>query len=102
MTLECRLRRNDGIGVDGYVETAWESGTVFATAQAVCASDNADVSTAITALPADAKRSMDVVPFGARGCFLWSTNGLVAALGVEDLVVVATGDAVLVCPRDRS
>ncbi len=70
VTLECRLRKNDGIGVDGYVETAWASGTAFATAQAVCTADNTDVTTAITALPADAKRSMDVVPFGAT-----SVNG---------------------------
>ena len=70
VTLECRLRKNDGIGVDGYVETSWLSGTAFATAQATLSSDNTDVTTAITALPADAKRSMDVVPFGAT-----SVNG---------------------------
>lgn len=70
VTLECRFRKNDGIGVDGYVETSWGSGTAFATAQAVCSTDNTDTTTAITALPADAKRSMDVVPYGAT-----SVNG---------------------------
>jgi mannose-1-phosphate guanylyltransferase/mannose-6-phosphate isomerase len=33
---------------------------------------------------------------------LRSEAGLVAAIGIEDLVVVATDDAVMVAPRDRS
>ena len=31
-----------------------------------------------------------------------STGRLVAALGVRDLIIVDTPDAVLVCPRDRA
>ena len=32
----------------------------------------------------------------------FSEQGLIAALGVKDLVVVRTGDVTLVCPRDRA
>jgi len=38
----------------------------------------------------------------AEGNFLWSPQKFVAALGVRDLVVVDTPDALLVCSRDRS
>jgi len=39
---------------------------------------------------------------GARGTLIRSEGPLVAAIGVEDLVIVATGDAVLVVPRKAS
>jgi mannose-1-phosphate guanylyltransferase len=38
----------------------------------------------------------------AHGNFLWSPKKFVAALGVDDLVLVETDDAILICPRDRS
>ena len=38
----------------------------------------------------------------AEGNFLWSPGKFVAAIGVRDLVVVETSDALLVCPRDRA
>jgi mannose-1-phosphate guanylyltransferase len=38
----------------------------------------------------------------ARGNFLWSPKKFVAAIGVHDLVVVETADALLICPRDRT
>jgi mannose-1-phosphate guanylyltransferase len=38
----------------------------------------------------------------AEGNFLWSPDKFVAAIGVRDLVVVETADALLVCPRDRA
>jgi len=38
----------------------------------------------------------------SRGSYLHSEKPLLAAVGVEDLTVVATADAVLVCPRERS
>jgi mannose-1-phosphate guanylyltransferase len=38
----------------------------------------------------------------ARGNFLWSPTKLIAAIGVHDLVVVDTPDALLICPRDRA
>jgi len=43
----------------------------------------------------------EAISVGSRDCYLRSDGPLVAALGVEDLVVVASGDAVLVARRDR-
>jgi mannose-1-phosphate guanylyltransferase / mannose-6-phosphate isomerase len=44
----------------------------------------------------------NVVAEDTGNCYLRSEAGLVAAIGVEDLVVVATDDAVMVAPRTRS
>ena len=44
----------------------------------------------------------DVLHHGARNSYLRSEGPLVAAVGVEDLVVVATADAVLVSRKDAS
>jgi mannose-1-phosphate guanylyltransferase len=38
----------------------------------------------------------------SSGCIVSGNGGVVATVGVHDLVVVATGDAVLVCPKDRA
>jgi len=38
----------------------------------------------------------------ASGNFLYSPNKFIAAIGVKDLVVVETSDALLICPRDRA
>jgi mannose-1-phosphate guanylyltransferase len=38
----------------------------------------------------------------ATGNFFWSPKKFVAALGVHDLVLVETSDAILLCPRNRS
>jgi mannose-1-phosphate guanylyltransferase len=38
----------------------------------------------------------------AEGNFFWSPGKFVAAVGVHDLVVVETPDALLICPRDRA
>jgi mannose-1-phosphate guanylyltransferase len=38
----------------------------------------------------------------AAGNFLWSPRKFVAAIGVRDLVLVETDDALLLCPRDRA
>jgi len=43
----------------------------------------------------------DVIAQGTRNCYLRSGHRLVAALGVEDLIVVETSDAVLVAHRNR-
>lgn len=94
VTIECRLRRNDGIGVDDYVETSWESGTAFATAQAVCSADNTDTTTAITALPADGKRSMDIVPFG----YITGTANPFELISLELIVDHADNDSDYVLP----
>ena len=44
----------------------------------------------------------DVVTEETRGSYLRAESGLLAVLGVEDLVVVATPDAVMVTHRDRA
>jgi mannose-1-phosphate guanylyltransferase len=44
----------------------------------------------------------DVLALDARNCLIRSEGPLVAAIGVEDLVVIATGDAVLIVPRAQS
>ena len=38
----------------------------------------------------------------AEGSYFWSPRKFVAAIGVRDLVVVETDDALLVCARERS
>ncbi len=42
------------------------------------------------------------VALDAQGNFFWSPKKFVAAVGVRDLVVVETPDALLICPRDRA
>jgi mannose-1-phosphate guanylyltransferase/mannose-6-phosphate isomerase len=44
----------------------------------------------------------NVVANDTRNCYLRSEAGLVAATGIEDLVVVATADAVMLAPRNRT
>lgn len=45
----------------------------------------------------------DVITEDTRGCYVRADSGsMVATLGVEDLVIVATSDAVLVARQDRS
>jgi len=42
------------------------------------------------------------VAIDSSGNFLWSPKKFVAAVGIRDLVVVETGDALLICPRERA
>ena len=51
---------------------------------------------------ADNKLHGDVLALDVEGCYLHSETRLLAALGLRDLVVVETSDAVLVCPRERA
>jgi mannose-1-phosphate guanylyltransferase len=44
----------------------------------------------------------EVVAIDTEGCLLRSEGPLVAAVGVKDLIVIATGDAVLILPRGSS
>ena len=44
----------------------------------------------------------DVVEEDCNGCFIHANHRLVAAVGVQDQVIVETADAVLVAPRDRA
>jgi mannose-1-phosphate guanylyltransferase/mannose-6-phosphate isomerase len=50
----------------------------------------------------DNARVGDVVTLDSKNCYLHSTHRLVAALGVKDLVVVETADAVLVADWSRT
>jgi mannose-1-phosphate guanylyltransferase len=55
-----------------------------------------------------AKQSGDNVAAGklfaldSAGNFLWSPDKFIAAIGIHNLVVVETKDALLICPRERS
>jgi mannose-1-phosphate guanylyltransferase len=56
-------------------------------------------------LPADASGNSgrgEVVAVDTRDSLLWSDQGTVAVLGLEGVVVVRTGDTVLVMPKSRS
>lgn len=44
----------------------------------------------------------DVIATGARESYIRAESRLVAAIGVENLVIIETADAVLVAPRDQS
>lgn len=45
----------------------------------------------------------DVLALDSKDCILYSgEGGLLAVLGVRDLIVVRVGDATLVCPRDKA
>ena len=57
------------------------------------------------ALPADAdgnRSAGDTLAVDARNNLLFAADGAVVVLGVDDLVVVHAGDAVLVLPRERA
>ncbi|MGA7826476.1 MAG: mannose-1-phosphate guanylyltransferase [Geobacteraceae bacterium] len=43
-----------------------------------------------------------VVFLDASGCLVRGADKAVALVGVQDLIVVNTGDALLICPRDRA
>ncbi|HUJ02813.1 MAG TPA: mannose-1-phosphate guanylyltransferase/mannose-6-phosphate isomerase [Rhizomicrobium sp.] len=51
---------------------------------------------------ADNALSGDVLMEDSQGCYVRAEKGVAAVVGVEDLVVVVTGDAVLVAKRDRA
>ena len=42
------------------------------------------------------------VALDARGNYIWSPKRFAALVGVDDLVVVETDDALLICPRDHA
>ena len=43
-----------------------------------------------------------VVALDSRNCIVWSPDKLTALIGLQDLIVVETPDAVLVCSKERS
>lgn len=46
-------------------------------------------------------RKGEIIVFNARNCLSYSPHKLTALIGVEDIIVVDTGDALLVCHRDQ-
>lgn len=55
--------------------------------------------------PVDADNNLisgDVLAHDTKGCYLRANHRLVATVGIEDLVVVETADAVLIAPRARA
>lgn len=42
------------------------------------------------------------VDIDSHNCFIYSPKQLVATVGLNNLVIIATEDAVLICPKDRS
>ncbi|MCK9394595.1 MAG: mannose-1-phosphate guanylyltransferase/mannose-6-phosphate isomerase [Methylobacter sp.] len=44
----------------------------------------------------------DVLSLDTQGSLLWSSNGLLATLGVQNIAVIQTADATLVCDRSRT
>ncbi|WP_312891043.1 mannose-1-phosphate guanylyltransferase/mannose-6-phosphate isomerase [Microvirga aerilata] len=43
----------------------------------------------------------DVVALDTKGCYIRSDGPLVATIGLEDLIVVATADVVMIAPKNR-
>jgi mannose-1-phosphate guanylyltransferase len=55
--------------------------------------------------PRDAENNVhqgEVVAIDTSGCLIRTDGPLVAAVGIQDLIVIATGDAVLILPRGSS
>ena len=67
-------------------------------------SDVGSWSSLFDALPSDEEGNVlqgDVLVVDTHDCYVHSTSRLVAAVGLEDHVIVETKDAVLVAPKDR-
>jgi mannose-1-phosphate guanylyltransferase/mannose-6-phosphate isomerase len=67
-------------------------------------SDVGSWSSLFDALPADDEGNVlhgDVLTHDTHDCYVHSTSRLVAAVGMEDHVIVETKDAILVAPKDR-
>jgi mannose-1-phosphate guanylyltransferase len=56
----------------------------------------------LTKTPSDNILPRDAFTLDATGNLFWSPSKFVAAIGVNDLVVVETPDALLICPRERA
>jgi mannose-1-phosphate guanylyltransferase/mannose-6-phosphate isomerase len=67
-------------------------------------SDVGSWSSLFEALPADEEGNVlqgDVLTHDTHDCYVHSTSRLVAAVGMEDHIIVETKDAILVAPKDR-
>lgn len=54
------------------------------------------------ATPAATVSAGPLVSLDAEGNYFWAPGKLVAAIGVRNLVMVETPDAILICPRERA
>jgi mannose-1-phosphate guanylyltransferase / mannose-6-phosphate isomerase len=67
-------------------------------------SDVGSWSSLFDALPADEDGNVlqgDVMVYDTHDCYVHSTSRLVAAVGMDDHIIVETKDAILVAPKDR-
>jgi mannose-1-phosphate guanylyltransferase/mannose-6-phosphate isomerase len=67
-------------------------------------SDVGSWSSLFDALPADEEGNVlqgDVMVYDTHDCYVHSTSRLVAAVGMDDHIIVETKDAVLVAPKER-
>jgi mannose-1-phosphate guanylyltransferase/mannose-6-phosphate isomerase len=67
-------------------------------------SDVGSWSSLFDALPADEEGNVlqgDVVVFDTHDCYVHSTSRLIAAVGMDDHIIVETKDAILVAPKER-
>ncbi len=44
----------------------------------------------------------EYIDIDSHNCFIHSPKQLVATIGLENLVIINTEDALLICPKDRS
>ncbi len=68
-------------------------------------SDVGSWATLLDLLPSDAQSNVVLgkhIGVDTSASLIYSSNRLVATIGLQGIVVVDTGDAVLVCPRDRA
>ena len=68
-------------------------------------SDVGSWATLLDLLPADPDSNVvvgDHVGVDTSSSLLYSPNRLIATVGLKDMIVVDTGDAILVCPKDRA
>ena len=56
----------------------------------------------VISAPIDPPRDADAIVLDSRNCLVRSDGARIAMVGVEDLIVVASGNDILILPRGRS
>ena len=96
-----RIRKEDAVSVDyGMMEPAIEQGIRAATVPVDCDWNDVGSFTALEEI--NCTTHGDVVSLNANTNIVQTDTGLVALLGVNDLVVVRDGDVVLVASKERA
>lgn len=44
----------------------------------------------------------NVISINSKNSYIYSQNKLIAAVGVENLIVIETNDSILICSRDKA